>query len=114
MELVKQQSIFAYNVALLISYIFHRQYTCTLGEAYRTKEQAEIYAKEGLGIVDSLHCQRMAIDLNIFDPRGNLLTKTEEYKIFGEYWEKLHSLNNWGGNFKREDADHFEMGLPKK
>jgi D-alanyl-D-alanine carboxypeptidase len=112
-DLEKQQAIFAYNVALLISYIFHRQYSCTLGEAYRTKEQAEIYAQKGIGIEDSLHCQRLAIDLNIFSPRGELLTKTEDYKVFGDYWKKLDGQNNWGGNFKRGDGNHFEMSLPK-
>ena len=115
MSLQDQQAVFAQNVALLISYIFNRRYKCTLGEAWRTPEQAEIYAKEGKGIKNSLHCQRLAIDLNIFSPTGELLTKPEEYMPFGLYWQKLNSYNKWGGEFRdangnlKPDSDHFEM-----
>lgn len=109
MNLSKQQQLFAKDVATLITYIFSQGYFCTLGEAFRTHEQAQIYAREGKGIVDSLHCQRLAIDLNLFDKNGYYLNKTEDYERFGCFWESLDSQNGWGGRFKdTPDSNHFQ------
>lgn len=109
MKLLDRQHIFTRNVAKLIQFIFESGYFCTLGEAYRTPEQAEIYAKQGKGIKNSLHCQRLAIDINLFDAKDNYLTETEDYRFFGEYWEQLAEGNRWGGRFKdRADGNHFE------
>lgn len=106
--------IFARNVAKLIEYIFESGYTCTLGEAFRTVEQARLYAQKGKGSLNSLHCKRLAIDLNIFSPAGEYLTDTKDYETFGKYWESLNSHNVWGGNFisgalKGSDGNHFQM-----
>lgn len=109
MKLLDKQQHFAINVSKLIQYIHHCSFSCTLGETYRTKEQAEIYAKQGKGIKNSLHSSRLAIDINLFDPEDNYLTQTEDYKFFGDYWEKLEDGNRWGGNFKKPDGNHFEM-----
>lgn len=111
MTLHERQSTFALNVSRLIKYIYDNGYTCSLGEAFRTAEQAEIYAKEGKGIKDSLHCQRLAIDINIFSPSGEYLSQTCDYKLFGTFWETLNPLNKWGGSFSRADGNHFEMHL---
>lgn len=108
MNLSKQQQLFTKDVATLINFIFSQGYSCTLGEVYRTKEQAEIYAKQGKGIINSLHCQRLAIDLNLFDKDDNYLDKSEDYERFGCFWESLDSQNGWGGRFKRADGNHFE------
>lgn len=108
MSLWRQQSDFSYDVSKLIQYIEAEGYYCTFGETYRTPEQAKIYAQEGKGIVDSLHCRRLAVDLNIFNYKGVYLTKTEDYEPFGLYWESLSIGNRWGGNFKRADGNHFE------
>ncbi len=111
MKLHERQSIFALNVSKLIEYIYKQGYTCSLGEAFRTPEQAAIYAKEGKGIKNSLHCQRLALDINIFSPAGEYLSQTSDYKIFGDFWETLNPLNRWGGVFSRADGNHFEMHL---
>lgn len=111
MTLHERQSTFALNAAKLIEYIYKQGYTCSLGEAFRTAEQAAIYAKEGKGIKDSLHCQRLAIDINIFSPAGEYLDQTSDYKVFGDYWESLNPLNRWGGVFSRADGNHFQMDL---
>jgi len=109
-SLEDEQEVFANNVGKLLAYINIKGYHATLGEAYRTHEQALIYAHEGLGIKNSLHCERLAIDLNIFDKNEKQLTTIAECKIFGTYWESLHKHNRWGGNFKtRPDFDHYEM-----
>ena len=109
MSLVAAQDTFAQNVAKLLIFIHEKKYRVTLGEAFRTLEQAQIYAKEGKGITDSLHCKRLAIDLNLFNPSGVYLTDSKEYQLFGIYWEQLDPLNRWGGHFKRADGNHFEM-----
>ena len=108
--LQQKQEQFAFNVALLILHIFQSGYKCTLGEAYRTTEQALIYAKEGLGISHSKHCERLAIDLNLFDPDSNYIFEDcKEYEALGAYWMSLNPHNIWGGTFRhRKDQNHFE------
>ena len=108
MKLQQQQSEFARDVAKLINHIFDEGYSVTLGEAFRTEEQADIYAKEGKGIKDSFHCKRLAIDLFVFDDQGNYLHNAMDYKEFGMFWESLNEKNRWGGNFPRVDGVHFE------
>lgn len=110
LTLESEQQTFTENVCKLLEFIVTKGFHATLGECYRTRQQAMLYAHEGLGIVNSLHCQRLAIDLNIFMADEKLLTTVEEYRPFGEYWESLNPLNVWGGRWKhRPDADHFEM-----
>lgn len=109
-SLEDEQEVFSLNIAKLIEYIYKNKHSCTIGEAYRTEEQSLIYAKEGKGIVNSLHRKRLAVDLNIFTNTGKYLSKTEDYKPFGIYWESLHPKNRWGGRFKTiPDGNHFEM-----
>lgn len=117
MLLWTKQVLFAKHVAMLINFILAQGYGVTLGEVWRSQEQASIYYKEGKGIIDSLHCKRLAIDLNLYSPNGIYLTKSEDYAFAGKYWESLHPTNKWGGNFClfskdkncRVDGNHFEM-----
>jgi len=114
MTLQDRQQIFAQNVALLINYIYIKGFKCTMGEAFRTEEQAAIYAKEDKGVRDSLHCKRLALDLNLFTANGTYVMNSAIYKPFGMYWQSLHPDNVWGGCFvsksgkKRQDGNHFE------
>ena len=107
MTLRQKQSLFTLNVAKLIQFIHNTGYSVTFGDAYRTKEVAQIYALQGRGIKDSQHCKRLAIDLNLFSPDGKWLQDTASHLQFGEYWEKLHPDNRWGGRF--QDGNHYEM-----
>jgi len=114
MKLWQQQTLFALNVSKLIQYINSREFSVTFGDAYRAPEMAAIYAKEGKGIINSLHCKRLAIDLNLFDLNGDYFSDQKYYEQFGVYWESLHDNNRWGGNFtkhggKINDGNHFEM-----
>lgn len=119
MTLMEQQIAFTHDVALLLHNLFCINQRVTLGEAYRTPEQAAIYAKEGKGIVDSLHCKRLAIDLNLFDESGKLLSDVDSYRHAGDVWKSLNCLNVWGGDWKAtpehphqvSDSDHFERKL---
>lgn len=104
------QFVFAKNLSLLVQFIFASGYFCTYGEAFRTHEQALIYAAHNQGIVNSLHCNRLAIDLNLFSKDGKYENDYKAYERFGKYWESLDRANRWGGDFKRlRDLDHFEM-----
>lgn len=109
MKLSERQSIFAQNIALLLQYIKSKGFSATFGEAFRTQEQANIYAQSGKGITDSLHCKRLAVDLNLINHEGIYLPDSKDYKQFGIFWENLDGLNRWGGRFKRMDGNHFEM-----
>lgn len=108
MRLTTIQQLFARDLIKLFSYIHEQGYAFTLGEAYRTPEQAELYAKSDKGIKNSLHIKRLAIDINLFDDKNIFLTETKDHESFGKYWESLHPANRWGGCFKRPDGNHYE------
>ena len=106
MKLSVYQFTFAINESKLIQYMYSLGYTCTKGEAWRTPEMAEIYAKKGIGIKDSQHCKRLAQDLNLFKD-GVFLDSTDAHRIFGRYWKSLNPQNRWGGDW--DDGNHYEM-----
>lgn len=103
-SLREKQSRFALMVAQLIMDASVMGYEVTLGEAWRTPEQAALNAKKGSGIKRSLHCDRLAIDLNIYH-NGVWLSKSEDHKRLGERWEKLGGT--WGGRFG--DGNHYSL-----
>lgn len=106
-----KQVHFAWLVGQLLLEAQMQGYGVTLGEAWRSKPEAERLAKAGKGIKNSLHCQRLAIDLNLF--RDDVyLTDTESYRPLGEWWEQQDRLCRWGGRFPRPDGNHFEMRHP--
>lgn len=106
-KLTEKQFEFSKNLCILVEYIFAKGFYCSLGEVYRPPETAKLYAEKGIGISNSLHCIRLAVDLNIFSRNKEWLTKSEQYKFAGDFWETLHPDNKWGGRFG--DGNHFEM-----
>lgn len=107
MTLGEKQRLFARLAGELITHIYSMGYEVTFGECWRPPETAALYAKEKKGIINSLHCDRLAIDLNLFKD-GKFLTTTEDWKAFGEWWEaKIPGTTTWGGRFK--DANHFSF-----
>jgi D-alanyl-D-alanine carboxypeptidase len=104
------QEEFAQSAAKLIIKASELGYTITLGEAWRTPEQAQWDADHGKGIVHSLHMERLAIDLNIF-VKGIYQAddSTGCYKALGEWWKTLGPMYRWGGDFKLVDLDHFSI-----
>jgi hypothetical protein len=110
MTLREKQSVFVSLIALLITHAKLLGYELTFGEAYRSKEEAERLAKLGKGIKNSLHTQRLAIDLNLFK-KGKYLTDSSDHKPLGEYWESLSTKDytcHWGGRFG--DGNHYSIG----
>ncbi len=111
MNLGKKQREFTRRVAQLIDFAYSRGYELTFGEAYRTPEQAALNAKKGTGISNSLHTQRLAIDLNLFID-GKWQTDSASFKPLGEFWEQLSTPDAiccWGGRWKKPDGNHFSI-----
>ena len=108
MSLREKQSLFVRLLATLIGRAGELGYQLTLGEAYRTPEQAALNAKAGTGIANSLHTQRLAIDLNLFRD-GKFLDASEDHRELGQWWEEQHELCRWGGRFKRPDGNHYSL-----
>jgi len=102
------QQQFAQAAAKLIQKAAEMGYGVTLGEAWRTPEQAALNAQKGTGIAHSLHIERLAIDINLFRD-GQYLTQTEDFRPLGEWWESQGTNYKWGGRFARADGNHFSI-----
>jgi len=111
MTLREKQSLFVQLVAKLIVWANENGMQLTFGECWRTPEQAKLNAKTGAGISNSLHIERLAIDLNLF-VGGVFIDATEGHRRLGEYWKTLHPNCRWGGDFKppsRPDGNHYSF-----
>lgn len=106
MTLRQKQSLFVELTARLINFAIGEGYQLTFGETYRSPEEAKRLADAGLGIANSLHTQRLAIDLNLF--KGGVFKTTKEaHRPLGEFWKSLHPLCRWGGDFG--DGNHYSI-----
>lgn len=108
MTLGEKQRKFTALVGRLIAWAYANGFELTLGEAYRTPEQAALNAAKGSGISNSLHIKRLAIDLQLFI-NGVYQTASDPYKPLGAYWKSLDPEAAWGGDFKSQDANHFSL-----
>ena len=106
MFLGAKQQLFARCFARLLLHAEILGYQVRIGEVERSRKQAEANAKSGKGISNSLHVSRLAADIHLFKD-GKYLTKTEDHRVLGEYWESLHPLCSWGGDFG--DGNHYSM-----
>jgi hypothetical protein len=117
MTLGDKQRLFARLVASLLAQIYEQGYECTLDWAYRPPEIAacladhqgcpNCHARHGaIAARNSLHSQRLAIDLNLFR-NGQFLGTVEDHRPLGEWWEAQHELCRWGGRFG--DGDHYSV-----
>lgn len=96
-------------VANLIQTAIKFGYEVTLGETYRSPEEAARLAKLGKGTKNSLHSKRLAIDLNLFKD-GVYLSSTESHRFLGEWWEAQSDDEIefcWGGRFG--DGNHYSF-----
>lgn len=107
-ELLIAQQKFPPMMADLIQWAYAQGYAITMGECYRTPQQAALNAESGAGITNSLHCDRLAVDLMLFKD-GEYLTTTLDYQPLGEYWESIGGA--WGGRFSKPDSDHFSIAF---
>lgn len=103
------QEEFAQSVARLIQKAGQFGYGVTFGEAWRTPEQAALNAAKGSGISNSLHTERLAIDLNLFKD-GRYITDSEGHELLGIWWKALGPQYRWGGDFtKKKDWNHYSI-----
>ena len=103
------QEEFARALPKLIEKALELGYTVTLGEAWRTPQQAQWNADHGLGIAHSLHIERLAIDLNFFKD-GAYIKDGSKLADIGAWWKTLGPNYKWGGDFIHlPDANHFSL-----
>lgn len=109
MTLGQKQRLFTKLVAQLIQYAYAQGYELTLSDAYRDpRVHGDMGVKKSYSSANSVHKQRLAIDLNLFKG-GVYQTSTEAHKPLGEYWKSLHPLCRWGGDFSTPDGNHYSM-----
>lgn len=104
----QKQSRFAKDSARLILKAYELGYEITYGEAWRTDLQAAANAASGTGISNSLHKERLAIDLNLFRD-GRYITDGEGHSILGTWWKALGPDYRWGGDFTKKDFNHYSI-----
>jgi D-alanyl-D-alanine carboxypeptidase-like protein len=109
LTLRERQALFSALLPRLLDKAFALGFDVSMGEVWRPPKMASIYASMGIGIANSLHTQRLAVDLNLWRD-GTLLTRSEDYRDLGWYWKSLHELARWGGDWKhRSDGAHFSI-----
>ena len=110
MRLSEKQRKFSLAVADLVLWAYAQGYELTLGDAYRDPRVfGKVGERKGYGRSQSLHKQRLAIDLNLFIG-GAYQRTTEAHRPLGRYWEEVlgprHGLDlSWGGRFN--DGTHY-------
>ena len=110
MRLGRRQEIFTKALALLLQFAQIKGFDIRMGDVARSKEEAE-----RLGFAGSLHCSRLAADLNLFKD-GKYLRKTEDHEQLGKFWESLSGnyegaelVFRWGGSFSKPDGNHYSI-----
>jgi peptidoglycan L-alanyl-D-glutamate endopeptidase CwlK len=107
MALSDEQFEFAKDVSLLFQHLIKGEYKFTIGDVQRSEEQQVLNYKMGLSkTMRSQHLKKLAIDLNIFI-NGKLTYDKAKLQSIGDYWERLNSKNEWGGNWHFVDTVHF-------
>lgn len=109
MTLGEKQRLFTRLVGVLIEYAYQQGFELTFGDAYRSAEAAALNVEKNVGIKNSLHVLRLAIDFNLFKD-GKYLSETKDHESLGIFWEGLHPLCRWGGRFvSRPDGNHYSL-----
>lgn len=104
MTIGEKQRLFTRLVGKLIEYAYTEGYELTFGATFRDPR----WKGPGMGKMPerSLHGQRLAVDFNLFRD-GVFLTRTEDHRLLGQWWEKQHPLCRWGGRFN--DGGHYSI-----
>ena len=92
-----KRRLFSKSVGKLLSYMTEQGYEYSLGDTFPGKYK---HKKDGQ------HPKGLAIDINLYKDRV-WLTKTEDHKIFGDFWKRLGGT--WGGDFTNPDGNHYEF-----
>lgn len=115
MTLLQTQFIFSTLVPRLIDEAHRLGFQVTGGEWLRSPEEAARLAKKGVGLKNSLHKDKLAIDLNLFRD-GVYQRTTEAHRQLGTWWEAQSAgkdyVTHWGGHFG--DGNHYSIGFNNK
>lgn len=101
----QKQRRFAKMVVQLLNKLQEMGYEYTWGDAYRDpRVHGEWGQKRSYSAGKSVHKMRLAVDLNLFKD-GKYLTKTEDHRPLGEFWESIGGT--WGGRWN--DGNHYSL-----
>jgi len=110
LSLNRKQVEFTRTLAYFLQWCFENDFEVIGAELYRTPAQAREYAKQGRGIVNSVHTKKLAIDLFVFDKEtGKVTWDVERYAPLSAKWKQMHPCARWGGDFRNRDAVHFSF-----
>ena len=126
MRLGEKQELFARLLPRLLDRAHALGFDVRVGEVERGAEQAAWNATHcrrcrleeaphhpgshaflPIGIRESVHRKRLAVDLMLFKD-GEYITDSVEYKPLGDWWKSQHELCCWGGDFPG-DGGHFSL-----
>lgn len=103
----QKQRMMAPMIAELIQFAYDNGYEITFGDAYRDpRVHGAVGVKKSYSSANSVHKDRLAIDLNLFKG-GKYLTRTEDHQELGEFWESIGGT--WGGRFSTPDGNHYSI-----
>lgn len=97
MTLGQKQEQFSVMVQHLLTFAHNNGYNVRLGHALRCRNCHT-------GHKNSLHKEKLAIDLNLFKD-GIYLTSTEDHRPLGKFWKSIGGT--WGGDFG--DGNHYSL-----
>lgn len=110
MKIGERQRLLTRLLPRLLDKAHELGFELTMGDGYRDPRVFGMPGEsKGYGSIWSGHKLRLAVDLNLFRD-GKYLTRTEDHKPLGEFWESLHPECRWGGRF--EDGNHYEIKPP--
>lgn len=108
MTIGQLQELFMECLALHLTWLIANGYKIRGGELQRDPRIAAANATNGTGISNSLHIDKLALDLNLFK-NGHFLADTADHAESGAHWKSLHPLCRWGGDFKKPDGNHYSV-----
>jgi hypothetical protein len=108
MPLGARQELFMQLLPRLLDWFYANGYKLRGGELQRDPRIAAMNNANGTGVTNSLHIDKLAIDLNLFR-NGVALTDTSDHAPAGAYWKSLHPLCAWGGDIHKPDGNHYSI-----
>ena len=108
MSLNEKQARFTSKIAQLIVWANDNGIYLIGSELFRTPEQAEINAAKGVGIKNSVHRKKLALDMYVYKG-GKILWSGPEYKQVADKWKTMDPDARWGGDFRRRDVYHYSF-----
>ncbi len=116
-RLREAQDRFCKHQAFLVGFARSQRFTMSVGDAWRVPDYQKYHVKKGVSwTLNSQHLKRLAIDFNfflddyyLFSDKSRLDEDKRLIEQVGDYWERLHPNNVWGGRWvKNFDPAHFQ------